>query len=75
MLQLLELLDLQQKEANLYEAQTSNLQTRLATRQAKASREQADETKAQSQIILLFTVVTIIFVCMHYMVVEFFHAN
>jgi hypothetical protein len=52
---MLDLLDLQQKEANLFEARTSNEQTKLALRQA-------DETTAQSQIILLFTVVTIIFV-------------
>ena len=53
--QLLELLDLQQKEETLREAQYSN-------QQAKAARRQADETAAQSQILFLFTIVTIIFV-------------
>jgi hypothetical protein len=51
-----ELLDLQQKEETLREAQYSN-------QQASAAREQVDETAAQSQIFFLFTVVTIIFVC------------
>lgn len=52
----MELLDLQQKEETLREAQYSN-------QQASAAREQVDETAAQSQIFFLFTVVTIIFVC------------
>lgn len=51
----MELLDLQQKEETLREAQYSN-------QQAAAAREQADETAAQSQILFLFTIVTIIFV-------------
>ncbi|KAH9907232.1 hypothetical protein F4778DRAFT_721108 [Xylariomycetidae sp. FL2044] len=49
-----DLLDLQQKEESLAEAQYSN-------EQADTAREQADEIAAQSQILLLFTIVTIIF--------------
>jgi len=49
------LLDLQQKEESLKEAIFSNDQT-------LALRKQTEETKAQSQILFLFTVVTIIFV-------------
>ncbi|KAF5005374.1 hypothetical protein FDECE_8186 [Fusarium decemcellulare] len=51
---LMDLLDLQQKEESLKEAHYSN-------QQADAAREQADETEAQSQILLLFTIVTIVF--------------
>lgn len=46
---------MQQKEETLREAQYSNLQ-------AAEARRQADETAAQSQILFLFTTVTIIFV-------------
>jgi hypothetical protein len=60
--QLLSLLDLQQKEANIDEAHSSNLQTKIAVEQSKHARKQADATGAQSQILLLFTIVTIIFV-------------
>jgi hypothetical protein len=60
--QLLSLLDLQQKEANIDEAHSSNLQTKIAGEQSKHARKQADATGAQSQILLLFTIVTIIFV-------------
>jgi hypothetical protein len=51
---LFDLLDLQQKEDNLHEAQTSNKQAQLA-------QEQSVETSAQSNIIMLFTLVTIVF--------------
>jgi uncharacterized membrane protein (DUF106 family) len=49
------LLDLQQKEASLAEVRSSN-------RQAELAADQAEETQAQSRILMLFTVVTIIFV-------------
>jgi hypothetical protein len=49
------LLDLQQKEDSLKEAIFSN-------DQALAAQEQAEETEAQSQILFLFTIVTIVFV-------------
>lgn len=49
------LLDLQQKEESLNKVRSSNELARLA-------RKQADETEAQSQILLLFTIVTIVFV-------------
>ncbi|OAK95030.1 hypothetical protein IQ06DRAFT_63520 [Phaeosphaeriaceae sp. SRC1lsM3a] len=49
-----DLLDLQQKEETLNEAHYSN-------EQADAAREQADATEAQSQILILFTIVTIVF--------------
>ncbi|KAH7066089.1 hypothetical protein BKA63DRAFT_155094 [Paraphoma chrysanthemicola] len=51
---LMDLLDLQQKEETLKEAHYSNYQ-------ADAAREQANATEAQSQILLLFTIVTIVF--------------
>ncbi|CAN9455834.1 unnamed protein product [Alternaria sp. RS040] len=51
---LMNLLDLQQKEETLKEVHYSNVQ-------ANAARKQADETEAQSQILFLFTIVTIIF--------------
>ncbi|KAH6885412.1 hypothetical protein B0T10DRAFT_577100 [Thelonectria olida] len=51
---LMDLLDLQQKEESLKEAHYAN-------EQADAARDQADETEAQSQILLLFTIVTIVF--------------
>lgn len=52
----MDLLDLQQKEETLKEVHYSNVQ-------ANAARKQADETEAQSQILFLFTIVTIVFVC------------
>ena len=55
MAQLMSLLDLQQKEDSLKEAIFSN-------DQALAAQEQAEETEAQSQILFLFTLVTIVFV-------------
>ena len=54
----MDLLDLQQKEETLKEAHYSN-------KQAEAAREQADETEAQSKILFLFTIVTIVFVRHH----------
>ncbi|RYO54925.1 hypothetical protein AA0116_g9317 [Alternaria tenuissima] len=51
---LMDLLDLQQKEETLKEVHYSNVQ-------ANAARKQADETEAQSQILFLFTIVTIVF--------------
>ena len=53
--QLMDLLDLQQKEETLKEVHYTN-------KQAEAAREQANETEAQSQILFLFTIVTVIFV-------------
>ncbi|KAK3384848.1 hypothetical protein B0H63DRAFT_172340 [Podospora didyma] len=51
---LMDLLDLEQKEESLEEAHYSN-------EEADTAREQADETADQSQILFLFTIVTIIF--------------
>lgn len=58
---LFDLLDLQQKEENLYEAQSANQQALFAAKQALAAQDQVDATNAQSQIIVIFTVVTIFF--------------
>jgi Mg2+ and Co2+ transporter CorA len=59
--ELMDLLDLQQKEENLYEAQHSNQQNFLALKQAFSTQDQADETRVQSQILFIFTAVTIVF--------------
>lgn len=58
---LLELLDLQQKEENLYEAQSANQQALFTAKQALSAQDQADATNEQWQIIFVFTAVTIIF--------------
>jgi CorA-like Mg2+ transporter protein len=58
---LLDLLDLQQKEESIYEAQYANRQALFAAKQALSSQSQADTTEAQSQILFMFTFVTIIF--------------
>lgn len=64
----LDLLDLQQKEENInkaqdhiHEAQRLNQQSLFAAKQALSAQVQADATEAQSQILFLFTMVTIIF--------------
>lgn len=51
---LLDLLDLQQKEENLQQAL-------FAAKQALSAQDQADATDAQSKILFVFTVVTIVF--------------
>ena len=65
---LFDLLDLQQKEENInkaqdniHEAQRLNQQALFTAKQALSAQVQADATEAQSQILFLFTVVTIIF--------------
>lgn len=58
---LMNLLDLQQKEGNLYEAQSANQQALFAAKQVLSAQDQVDATNAQSQIIVIFTVVTIFF--------------
>lgn len=57
----LDLLDLQQKEASIDEAKYANQQALFAGKQAIAAQAQADATEAQSQILFIFTVVTIVF--------------
>jgi hypothetical protein len=52
-------LDLKQKQANILEAISGRKQAELA-------RKQADATGRQSNIIMVFTVVTVIFVSYHF---------
>lgn len=58
---ILNLLDLQQKQDNIDEAHSSNQTALLTAKQAISSQDQADATDAQSQILFLFTFVTIVF--------------
>ncbi|KAG8530266.1 uncharacterized protein KY384_004767 [Bacidia gigantensis] len=57
----LALLDLQQKEENINESQKLNQQALFAAKQALSAQVQADATEAQSQILFIFTMVTVIF--------------
>ena len=57
----LDLLDLQQKEENIREARNANQQALFTAEQALSAQAQADATDAQSQILFIFTVVTIVF--------------
>jgi hypothetical protein len=58
---ILNLLDLQQKQNNIDEAHSSNQTALLTAKQAMSSQDQADATDAQSQILFIFTFVTIVF--------------
>jgi Mg2+ and Co2+ transporter CorA len=58
---LMDLLDLQQKEQNIYEAQRANQQALFTAKHALSAEDQADATNAQSQILFIFTLVTIVF--------------
>jgi hypothetical protein len=58
---LMTLLDLQQKEHSISEAQSANQQALFNAKQALSAQEQADATEAQSQILFVFTVVTVVF--------------
>ena len=58
---ILNLLDLQQKQDNIDEAHSSNQTALLTAKQAMSAQDQADATDAQSQILFLFTFVTIVF--------------
>lgn len=65
---ILDLLDIEQKEASIHEAQYGNLQTRslnqhavFSAKQAQAAQAQQVATELQSQILFLFTLATIIF--------------
>jgi hypothetical protein len=58
---LMNLLDLQQREESIREAHSANQQALFAAKEALAAREGADATEAQSQIVFIFAVVTIIF--------------
>lgn len=58
---LLELLGLQQKEESISEAEYANQQALFAAKQALSAQAQADATEAQSQILVVFTIVTIVF--------------
>lgn len=65
---LFDLQDLQQKEEDVHEAQRANRhavaaarQALFATKQALSSQDQADAAEAQSWILFIFTVVTIVF--------------
>lgn len=55
------LLDLEQKEESLNEAQRANQQALFAAKQALSSQDSADAAQAQSLILFVFTVVTIVF--------------
>lgn len=58
---LMGLLDLQQKEEEIQEAQNANRQALFSAKQALSAQDQADAIEAQSQILFIFTVVTIVF--------------
>lgn len=58
---LLDLLELQQKEESLREMQLINQQALFAAKQALLVQDGADATQAQSQIVFVFTLVTIVF--------------
>lgn len=78
---ILNLLDLQQKQDNIDEAHSSNQTALLTAKQAMPSQDQADATDAQSQILFIFTFVTIFFLALSFftsyygMNVEDFHGN
>ena len=55
------LVDLEQKEESLNEAQRANQQALFAAKQALSSQDSADAAQAQSLILFVFTVVTIVF--------------
>jgi Mg2+ and Co2+ transporter CorA len=58
---ILNLLDLQQKQDNIDEAHSSNQTALLTAKQTLSSQAQTDATNAQSQILFMFTFVTIVF--------------
>lgn len=58
---LFNLLDLQQREENIREAKTANQQALFAGKQALSGHDQAAAAEAQSSVLFMFTVVTIVF--------------
>lgn len=58
---LFDLQDLQQKDEDIHEAQTANQQALFTAKQALSAQDQADAAEAQSWILFIFTVVTIVF--------------
>ena len=58
---LMSLLDLQQKEQSVQEARSISQTAFLTAKQAITAQDQADSTDAQSRIIFVFTLVTIVF--------------
>ena len=62
------LLDLQQKEDSFHEAKRANQQALFAAKQALASQASSDATNAQSQILFVFTGVTIVFLPLSFFV-------
>ena len=58
---LMDLLDLQQKEENIEEARRGTIIALFTAKQALSAQDQADATEAQSQILFVFTFVTIVF--------------
>ncbi|PVH73425.1 hypothetical protein DL98DRAFT_51819 [Cadophora sp. DSE1049] len=59
--QIVDLLDLKQKQTNVSEARSSRFQAELANKQAEQAALQAIETTKQGKSIMLFTTVTILF--------------
>jgi Mg2+ and Co2+ transporter CorA len=71
---ILDLLDIEQKEASIHEAQYANLQTEslnqhalFSAKQAQAAQAQQTATELQSQILFLFTLATVIFLPLSFM--------
>lgn len=58
---LFDLLDLQQKEESVREARSANQQALFTAKQALSAHDQAAAAEAQSLILFIFTVVTIVF--------------
>ncbi|KAH8810868.1 hypothetical protein F5884DRAFT_261802 [Xylogone sp. PMI_703] len=61
------LLDLKQKDANIYEAVESRKQAEQTHVQAEQTRIQAEQTTKQGRTILVFTIVTIVFLPMSFL--------
>jgi hypothetical protein len=64
-MQLYHLIDLKQKQANSFEASAARVQAESTTEHARFQRLQTEETSKQSKTLLVFTVVTIVFVSKH----------
>lgn len=60
--QLITLLDLKQKQASVSEAFSAREQARISAGYAQKQADQAEETAKQGSTLILFTVVTIVFV-------------
>ncbi|OTA97352.1 hypothetical protein M434DRAFT_299245 [Hypoxylon sp. CO27-5] len=68
---LITLLDLKQKQASISEAFSARKQTENSAHYAQKQAEQAEETAKQGRTLLLFTVVTILFLPLSFMAAFF----